>query len=153
MTSDFLIKIERPFPSKYPKWISRFVAHEFQCAGPYEYDLQKDVKIWLHRGQQGGKIRGDAVLFKHLLFPGRLSLCFNLQDGLAIQQKGVNVFRKLYGRRSVFLWASAGYNNIGELFCPYLMEHNNKVERFWRLINFSFFDQNSPALRFKVKLK
>ena len=56
-----------------------------------------------------------------------LANCLNLQDGLAIQQKGIAVFRKLFAGKAVFLWGSVVQHRNGYLVVPYLYEIGGRV--------------------------
>jgi hypothetical protein len=55
----------------------------------------------------------------------------NLQDGLAIKQKGVAVFRYLFGKNVVFLWGSVVLHKHGGLLVPFLCEKDGEVVVSW----------------------
>ncbi|MDE2021730.1 MAG: hypothetical protein KGI71_02290, partial [Patescibacteria group bacterium] len=119
---------------------------ELEHTGPAEYDLTK-VEQWLHDGQKDGKtMRGNAI-YEHLKSNDMLDSCLGLADGLAIQKKGIAVFRKHFGGKAVFLWRSVVLNRDGNLFVPYLYEHGDAVALDWDWLGLDW-DGNFPALRF-----
>jgi len=70
-----------------------------------------------------------------------------LQDGLAIQAKGIAVFRKLFAGKAVFLWGSVVQDRRGRLLVPYLYENGDEVRLDWGWLGNDWFSSN-PALRF-----
>ncbi|MDZ4284378.1 MAG: hypothetical protein U1A28_00960 [Patescibacteria group bacterium] len=88
------------------------------------------------------------MIYDHLKEADALASCLNLQDGLAIQQKGIATFRKLFGGKVVFLWKSVVQNRVGYLFVPYLYERGDEVVVAWNWIG-SGWASLDPALRFR----
>lgn len=142
---DFLVRVDRSVKPSYPDWFKKLEHPELECAGPAEYDLQTAVQQWLASGQES-VIKGDRI-YAQLKKDNALASCLNLQDGLAIQQKGIAVFRKLFAGKAVFLWGSVLQRRSGRLSVPCLYESGGKVVVFWRWLDFSWVS-DFPALRF-----
>ena len=79
--------------------------------------------------------------------------CLSLQDGFAIQQKGLAVFRKLFAGKAVFLWGSIAQDINGDLYSPCLFERGDEVMMNWSWLTgywdlnflvFSFGDWKKP---------
>ena len=142
---DFIVHVDRSVKPSYPDWMKKLMHPELELAGPAEYDLNT-VSQWLHDDQKNGSVQGNTI-YKHLQKGDALATCLNLQDGLAIQQKGIAVFRKLFAGKAVFLWGSVVQSRDGRLLVPYLYEFGDEVVVFWSWLGSSF-DSSSPALRF-----
>ena len=142
---DFIVRVDRSAKPTYPDWFKKLEHPELELAGPAEYDLNT-VSQWLHDDQKNGSVQGNTI-YKHLQKGDALATCLNLQDGLAIQQKGIAVFRKLFVGKAVFLWGSVVQGRDGSLDVPCLCESGGKVVVFWYWLGFDWFSSN-PALRF-----
>ena len=144
---DFIVRVDRSVKPNYPycDWMKKVMHPEMELAGPAEYNLTK-VDQWLHDDQKRGSVSGNTI-YKHLQKGDNLATCLNLQDGLAIQQKGIAVFRKLFASKEVFLWGSVAQDRYGNLYVPYLIEHGGKVVVNWHWLDLHW-DSNNPALRF-----
>lgn len=142
---DFIVRVDRSVKPTYPDWMERVMHPELELAGPAEYDLLK-VGQWLHDDQKRGSVQGKTI-YKHLQKGDALATCLNLQDGLAIQAKGIAVFRKLFAGKAVFLWGSVVRGSDGDLNVPYLLEHVGKVILHWLWVGDVWHSYN-PALRF-----
>jgi hypothetical protein len=143
---DFIVRVDRSVKPTYPDWFKKLEHPELECSGPAEYNLQTGVQEWLHDDQKNGVVVGNTI-YTRLKDTNALASCLNLQDGLAIQAKGIAVFRKLFGGKAVFLWGSVVRYRDGDLLVPYLYERGDKVvvDWFWLDLNFS---SSNPALRF-----
>lgn len=142
---DFIVRVDRSVKLTYPDWVNKVMHPELELAGPAEYDLSK-VDQWLHDDQKRGSVVGNTI-YKHLQKGDALATCLNLQDGLAIQAKGITVFRKLFAGKAVFLWSSIVRSSYGSLSVPYLIEFEGKVVLYWYWTDRDWFSRN-PALRF-----
>ena len=138
---DFLIRVDRSIKPSYPDWFKKLEHPELELAGPAEYDLSK-VEQWLHDDQKSG-----SAIYKHLQSGDNLVTCLNLQDGLAIQAKGIAVFRKLFAGKAVFLWGSVVLDRSGGLLVPYLVGDGGKVVVGWFWLD-NDWGSDYPALRF-----
>src|SRR3989344_556295 len=90
--------------------------------------------------------------FKKLMHP-ELELTgpadqLGLVDLLAIQAKGIKVFRKLYQGKVVFGWKSVIELRGGDLFVPCLYEGGGRGVLGWRWLD-SHWLSHRPALRFR----
>lgn len=143
---DFIVRVDRSVKPSYPDWMKKLMHPELELAGPAEYNLQDGVKQWLHDDQKRGSVQGNTI-YKHLQKGDALATCLNLQDGLAIQQKGIAVFRKLFAGKAVFLWGSVVQYRGGNLIVPCLCESGGLVVVDWFWLDFNW-DSSLPALRF-----
>jgi hypothetical protein len=142
---DFMVHVDRSVKPIYPEWFKKLEQPELELAGPAEYDLNT-VSQWLHDDQKTGVVSGNTI-YDQLKKDNALASCLNLQDGLAIQQKGVAVFRKLYAGKAVFLWGSVVKNDIGRFEVPSLSESGDGVVVRWNWLGNSWISCH-PALRF-----
>ncbi|HUO56106.1 MAG TPA: hypothetical protein VMU27_01580 [Candidatus Paceibacterota bacterium] len=131
----------------YPAWMKRKVTPELEAKGPAEYDLSI-VELWLHDSQKNRDFPKGWQIYDHLLKSnGMLESCLGLRDGLAIGQKGIEVFHKFFGDNTVFLWASVLQHLNGRLVVPCLIDYCREV-----LVGFRFLDcpwrRSDPAARF-----
>lgn len=143
---DFLVRVDRSVKPRYPVWFKKLEHPEFEYSGPTEYNLQTGVEQWLHDDQQHSAVEGNTI-YKHLQKVDALATCLNLQDGLAIQQKGPAVFHKVFLNKAVFLWGSVAQNRRDILHVPYLFMFGDHFVVSWSSLGgkFEFID---PALRF-----
>lgn len=144
---DFIVRVDRSVKPNYSDWFKKLENPELECSGPAEYDLSKEVDQWFHDGQKRGAVVGDIV-YRHLQEGDALATCLNLQDGLAIQEKGVAVFRKLFAGKAVFLWGSVVQYLDDRLLVPYLYDNGDKVRLCWQWLD-NYLNSNNPALRFR----
>ena len=142
---DFIVRVDRSVKPSYPDWFKKLEHPELELAGPAEYDLNT-VSQWLHDDQKNGSVQGNTI-YKHLQKGDALATCLNLQDGLAIQQKGIAVFRKLFAGKAVFLWGSVVQGRNGDLDVPYLYGSGGKVVVYWVWLD-DYWHSSNPALRF-----
>lgn len=144
---DFSIRVDRSVSPVYPAWVTEVLHPGLGGTGHEEYDLSSDVEQWLHHGQNSGRVTGQ-VIYDHLKASGELALHLGLADFLAIQQKGIAVFRKLYGGKAVFGWKSVVQARDGDLRLPYLYENGDKVVLSWDWL-YNAWGCYNPALRFR----
>lgn len=142
---DFIVRVDRSVKPTYPDWMKKVMHPELELAGPAEYDLTK-VEQWLHDDQKRGSVVGNTI-YKHLQKGDALATCLNLQDGLAIQQKGIAVFRKLFAGKAVFLWGSVVQYRGGSLRVPCLYDRGDGVGLYWLWLD-DYWNSIYPALRF-----
>lgn len=160
---DTLIRVDRSIRPVYPDWVKTVTHPELECAGPAEYNLQTEVEQWLHDDQKNGSVEGNTI-YRNLRNGNTLATCLNLQDGFAIQAKGIEVFRELFGGKSLVLWGSVllGPKECGGLLVPYLYGRYGDSGQFgyspsvpkggyvvidWTWL-FYFYGSDKPALRF-----
>lgn len=146
---DFIVRVDRSVKPTYPDWFKKLEHPELECSGPAEYNLQEGVEQWLHDDQKRGSVVGNTI-YKNLQKGDNLVNCLNLQDGLAIQAKGIAVFRKLFAGKAVFLWGSVVQNQSGYFHAPYLVERGGEVVLGWGWLGDDW-DSRRPALRFGNK--
>lgn len=145
---DFIVRVDRSVKPNYPDWMKKVMHPELELAGPAEYNPQDGVEQWLHDDQKRRPVVGNTI-YKHLQKGDALASCLNLQDGLAIQAKGIAVLRKLSEGKTAFLWGSVVQDRSGDLNVPYLYESvGGKVVVGWHSLGHSW-NSYCPALRFK----
>jgi len=142
---DFIVRVDRSVKPTYPGWVEKLIHPELELAGPTEYDLSM-VGLWLYDDQKTGAVLG-SVIYYYLNRTYNIATCLNLQDGLAIQQKGIAVFRKLFSGKTVFLWGSVVQGHGHCLLVPYLCEFGDNVMVDWCRMT-DYWLSGSPALRF-----
>ena len=150
---DFAVRVDRSVKPKYPDWVKKgkLWHPELECFRPAEYNL-RTVKPWLHDDQKYGWVLVSFLLNKFKESNASVS-CLSLQDGFAIQQKGLAVFRKLFAGKAVFLWGSIAQDINGDLYSPCLFERGDEVMMNWSWLTgywdlnflvFSFGDWKKP---------
>jgi hypothetical protein len=98
---------------------------EYEHHGPSEFELAS-LESLLHKGQEpeikivASRLHETAHatvtgydVFSWLLKEGRITSCLSLLDGLAIQQRGVEVFKKQFGTKQFPLWKSTASERPG----------------------------------------
>lgn len=143
---DFSIHINRSVKPLYPDWMKKVIHPELELTGPAEYNLQ-NLDLWLHDDQKTGTIEGNKI-YKKLKGEDVLADCLNLADLLAIQAKGIDVFRKLFAGKAIFAWKSVVQDRCGSLAVPYLVGSVGKVVVDWDWLGNSW-GSRDPALRFR----
>ncbi len=133
-TLDFTIRVDRSVKPKYPSGGLHPEYRELELAGPAEYDLRK-VPWWFHKDLKEGLVVFKGT-FKCEILPGGNSIAtlLNLQDGLAIQQKGIDEFRAVFGDKAVvYLWGSVTRSVLSYIDVPYLRESGdgNEIALGW----------------------
>lgn len=129
--SDTIVRINRLTAPAYPDWVKKVQHPELELSGPIELDLKALVKSKFD-DEQGKSVRIIAhVAYMHLEAHGLLGSCLNLQDGLAIQKKGIAIFRQFFGGQVILLWGSTVSDHEDKLFAPYLYERNDRVLLGW----------------------
>ncbi|MFH1207511.1 MAG: hypothetical protein V1668_02795 [Patescibacteria group bacterium] len=143
-----VVHVDRLIRPVYPDWVGKVMHPELECTGLAEYDLAKDVSLWLHDKQKNGGVTTDKVIYDHLKKNNMLESCGNLQDALAIQKLGVAAFKKAFGNKVVYFWKSVVLNrNDGGLLVPYLYVSDGEVVLGWGWLGNDWHD-NDPAVRF-----
>ncbi len=125
------IKVNRKNKPEYPSWVKEVLNPELESTGPAEFDAAK-VDLWLHEGQKNGGLIKGKVIYDHLLKEKMLGGCLNLQDLLAIKEKGIEFYRKHFSGKYLFGWKSVVRNDGRSLDCPYLDERGDEVVLYWR---------------------
>ena len=142
---DTIIRVDRSVRPVYPDWMKKVMHPELEGAGPPEYDLAT-VEQWLHDDQKKGVVVGNRI-YDHLKKTDALKTCLGLRDGEEIKKKGIEVFRKFFGGKAVFLWASVVQHRYGYLYVPYLIGRDGGVVVGWYWLDNDWHDRN-PAARF-----
>ncbi len=143
---DTIIRVDRSVRPVYPDWMKKVMHPELEATGPAEYDLAT-VQLWLHDGQKDGNwVKGQRI-YDHLKKTDTLKTCLGLRDGEEIKKKGIEVFRKFFGGKAVFLWASVVQDRDGNLRVPYLIVNGGEVVVHWLWLDYDW-RVNDPAARF-----
>jgi hypothetical protein len=105
--------------------------------GPEQYDLAKTV-LWLHPGQKKGGQVSTGIIYDEQRDVGYLSRCLNLQDAKAIQEKGIETFRKFFKGKSLLLWKAVVKPPGGQMLAvPCLSEHCGALLIDWIYFEFA----------------
>lgn len=144
---DTIIRVDRSAALVLPAWAGELVYPELQAVGPAEYDLAKQVELYLFGKQNSGGFETGHAVHDHLKETDSLKNCLGLHDALEIQKKGIKVFRKLFGDRAVFCWKSVVRDHDGRLGVPYVCDDGSKVVVFWRWLGYGW-DGIGLAARF-----
>ena len=143
---DFTICVDRSFKQTYPEWVKGLMHPELELVGPTTYNLKNGVQQWIHGQQKRGLLKGQ-VIYDHLKASNELANHLGLTDLLAIQAKGILVFRSLYVDNMVFGWRSVMRNSNGNLHVPCLFQDGCGVALDWDWLDRNW-DSSRPALRF-----
>lgn len=142
---DTIICVDRSVRPVYPDW-AKVVHPELEAVGPDEYDLAK-VELYLHDDQKDGKSMKGTKLYDHLKDTDSLKNCLGLHDAPEIKKKGIKVFRKLFGNKTVFCWKSVVRDRDGNLDVPCVYGDSNGVVVYWRWLDDGWHG-DYPAARF-----
>jgi len=146
---DFIVHVDRSIKPSYPRFFMELIHPELECAGPAEYNLKTDVEQWLNNDQKHGYFVQGTTIYWQLRKYNILSSCLNLQDGLAIQRKGIEVFRKLFMHNSsLFLWGSFIWDSSRGRAIPFLCEKDGQVVLDWEWLETEW-KYKHPALHFR----
>jgi len=148
---NYLVNVDRSVVPEYPEWLGmESVLHpELELAGPVSYRLS-DVNQFVCFEQKTWWVVEDR-LYDSILKEG-ITACLNLQDALAIQKMGPDVFRSLFDRKEVYFWGSALRVRGGGLGVPFLYLEwpwKDSVELYWHADIRAKFCKTMPALRFR----
>jgi len=146
MKTDYIIRIDRTEGTSFPYWIKEIMHPGLSSFRPDEYYLDT-VEKWLHPDQKDHAIGGDPI-FSKLEEDNAFVKCLDLDDLLAIQAKGIEIFLKFYSGMNVFGWGSVGKALSGKLIVPSLVEDRSKVVLCWNWLNY-YWNKYDPALRFR----
>lgn len=140
-----IIYVDRSLKPSYPDWVKEVIHPELECTGPAEFDLSK-VEQYLYGNQKMCGYETGNAIYAHLKESKLLESCFNLQDLLAIQATGVEVFRTHFEGKAVFAWKSVARHRYAYLGVPYLCESDDRVTLRWLWLDYHWRDYR-PALR------
>lgn len=145
-----IIHVDRFARRVFPDFVEVVMHPELQAVGPTEYDLAKEVELYLHEGQNKDVGINGIELYKHLYETNSLKICLGLHDALEIKKKGVMVFRQVFGNKSVPCWKSVVRGFDGCLHVPYFEDGGRRgVVVDWRALATSYLDDGHPAVRFR----
>ncbi len=143
---DSIVRVDRSVKPTYPDWVKDVLYPELDQSGPEELDLAALDQYLFGKQKTGGYEMGDRI-HEHLKSDNLLDSCLSLQDALAIQQLGVETFRKHFKGKAVFFWKSVVRSRNGNLRAPCLVESDGRVGLGWDWLDNFWFDDD-PALRF-----
>lgn len=141
-----IIRVDRSVKPTYPDWVKDVLYPDLEQSGPEEFDLAALGQYLVGKQKTGSYETGNRI-HDHLETCGLLDRCLNLQDALAIQQLGLETFRKHFKGKTVFFWKSVVRFRNGYLHVPYLVGHDGQVELRWHWLN-GHWREGGPALRF-----
>ncbi len=142
---NFIVHVDCAVSPSYPDFVKKIMHPDLELTGPAEYDMQT-LGLLLHNDQKSGYTTGNKI-YERLKKDKALNDCLGLTDLLAIQAKGIKVFRSLFAGKAVFGWKSVVQSTNGILLVPYLIGDGGRVVLNWRWLG-SYWNSNNPALRF-----
>lgn len=141
---DTIIRVDRSIRPIYPDWVQTVMHPEFENTGPAEFDLS-EVEQWLYPKQKKSVVNGN-VIYQYLKDNNMLKTCLGLRDGEEIRKKGIDLFRKFFQGKVVYLWKSVVRRRVGLLRVPFLHGGVSLVVLDWCWLG-SDWDSDEPALR------
>lgn len=144
---DTIIRVDRSVRPVYPDWAKEVIHPELETVGPAEYDLAKQVELWFHDDQKNDNGILSTDVYDHLKSTDSLKNCLGLHDAVAIQSKGIAVFRKLFRHMEVFCWKSVVQDDDGYLNVSYIYEDGDEVAVGWHKLG-TMWHSSCPAARF-----
>ncbi|MFA6908301.1 MAG: hypothetical protein WC289_00245 [Patescibacteria group bacterium] len=141
-----IVRVSRSIKPAYPDWMKKVMYPMLESTGRTDYDIAKDMLLWLHDEQQNGAVAG-LVINKYLQEHNLLESCGNLQDALAIKKLGAATFKRVFGKKSIYFWKSVVQRQGGCLFVPSLCVDHDTVMLDWRWLLYDL-GGGQPAVRF-----
>jgi hypothetical protein len=126
---DLIIRVDRSIRPMYPDWKSRVMHPELELTGPAEYDFN-EIGLRILDKKNREDLSGLAI-YTRLKKENALANCLGLGDLLAIQEKGIDVFRKHFARKAVFGFKSVVSDKEGYFCVPYLVQDSGMVVLSW----------------------
>jgi len=145
--SDFIVHVTRSTKPIYPKWIKEIIHPEFEIRGPVEYDLRK-LKYQFHDNQMFDNVVHGHIIYGYLKARNVLANCLNLQDGLAIREMGIAVFKRLFKGKVICLWGSVAIDKDDRLIVPSFVNDGGKVEIMWCHLEDKMWGSSRPVYYF-----
>ena len=143
---DFKIQVDRSVKPSYPHWRSEIIHKDFESLGLSKYDL-RSLYPWRAEYQRNNVVVAMYV-YEQLCVLDLIKYSIGLSDLLAIQSKGIKVFRNLYKGKTILGWKSVIANVKGILSAPFLFEHDNKLVLEWKDLKYDDVDANCITLLF-----
>lgn len=139
MAKDSIVYVDRSKKPTYPNFVKRLMHPEMECKGPDKINLDfGDKKPWFE--DDVIKIKRKLVILGQENY-GRLNeevetivSAISLQEGLAIQERGIVMFRKFFGGKYLLLSSSLALHRDGSFIAPFLFIHDDTVNMGWCLI-------------------
>ncbi len=142
-----IVTVDRSIRPTYPYWVECVMDPDLESTGPNEYDLAKEVSLWLHANQKDHTTLGPVV-YEYLKENDMLKSCLGFSDALAIKNLGVVVFRKVFCDKDAYFWKSVvRRRDSGGLFVPYLCVRTGILGLFWHRFDLDGF-VDDPAVHF-----
>lgn len=133
------ICVDRSYFPPYPGYLGELVHHKMWRMGPAEYDLI-EIDLWAHPDQKKGRqVSIEDIYRAHVEGRDdvRIRKCLNLQDLLVFKEMDIEVYRKLFGGKSLLFLKSAIRDPYNQLFyIPSLSEYGGKLCDDWFLSKF-----------------
>ncbi|MES2023874.1 MAG: hypothetical protein V4439_04275 [Patescibacteria group bacterium] len=120
---NFIVSINRSTKPDYIFFIRELRHPELECSGPETYDLSL-LGFWYNKN----RIVKGKTIFKELKKIDALKKCLNLQDLLAIKEKGTDIFLQLFGDKILYAWKSVSMHDDGNLYVPCLWVQEDEEE-------------------------
>jgi hypothetical protein len=122
-----------------------FLEVDLENKGPDKYDLS-EIELFVHPEQVEKFYCDGTDLYSFLLESGKIENCLSLQDGLAITQKGIFLFKKFFEGNKLFLWKSAIMDSHGLMFVPYASAGTDNIGIGWLQVHTNYKSDMTTAI-------
>lgn len=125
-----IIRVDRSIIPAYPDLAVLIPRHDLEKKGLVEYSIE-DVGSWAY-GTPKDRIP-RSVVYGYLKRKRMLNRCLGFEDGLEIQKKGVEFFRKYFDTKLIELWRTfVMWKEDGNIYTPVLFENaSNEMFLTW----------------------
>lgn len=145
-TAGLVIAVNRSVRPVYPPLIKRIMVPELESTGPDRFDVSVDLTVLTCAARPGYKLVVAQDVAHYLIQQRMLPACLGIHDGIAIQNKGIEVFRAIKNilqLDEIHLWRSIGADGTGSVepgmvfglpsgYLPTVLERDNAVVIEWR---------------------
>lgn len=132
-----IINVDRTVRPIYPAFVRRIEYLSLELTGPTNFDVTK-LWFYVHPIKDGGYITGKDI-HRELICKNMIPSCIGIIELKAIQDRGINFFRKYFLGEAVFGWKSVVLGDSGCLFVPSLFDFgDDNVHLEWKWISSTF---------------
>lgn len=142
---DTVVVVDRSSHPAYPPFVKRIIVPELEHAGPPQYDIASDLTVLSCEVSPPYKILSAGMAADNMIKSGYITACLGIQDGIAIQTKGIEWFRALkrvFQLHEIHLWRSIAADGAQleaeilfgrpETYLPTLIEKDGEVVIEWK---------------------
>lgn len=145
---DDLVRVDRSICPVYPDWVMGAVSSKNEQSGPDQFDPSALKEEYLFNMQGSGKSARGYVVHRYLVRQDLIDSCLNLQDLLAIQERGSGFFRKHFFRKAVIAWKSVVRDRGGAYRVPFLIDGFGMTRIDWDPLREICYSSRYPVFTF-----